>query len=399
MICSENRSKILNMIPRSCNLPKKHSFFLFGARGTGKTSLLQQLFSEKDSLFIDLLDVRLFDQLLLDPGRFSDLIDSKEHRHKRVIVDEIQKLPRLLDTAHRQIQSRKRQFIFTGSSSRRLKQKGTNLLAGRAWVYHLYPFTGFELGEKFRLKHALERGTFPEAVLTQNAEEAREYLKAYVGTYLEKEIQQERWVRDLQPFRRFLSVSAQMNGKPVNKSKIARDVGVDDVTVANYFELLEDTLLGITLPAFHRSVRKSQKQAPKFYFIDPGIPRALTGTLSVKLLPQTSAFGSAFEHWIILEIIKNSSYRRLDWKFSHLRTKNNREIDLIIERPEGFLLMEIKSKNFVKEEDTKPLESLGRDLDLKAERWLVSNDPLERQFGSTRALFWETALRELFPPT
>ena len=358
---------------------------------------MQKLFSEKDSLFIDLLDAQLFDQLLLDPGRFPALIDSKEHRHKRVIVDEIQKIPRLLDTAHRQIQSRKRQFIFTGSGSRRLKQRGTNLLAGRAWVYHLYPFTSFELKKKFQLKRALEYGTFPEAALSQTTEEAREYLKAYVGTYLEKEIQQERWVRDLQPFRRFLTVAAQMNGKPVNKSKIARDTGVDDVTVANYFELLEDTLLGITLPAFHRSVRKSQKQAPKFYFIDPGIPRALTGTLKVELLPQTPAFGSAFEHWIILEIIKNSSYSRLDWKFSHLRTKDDREIDLIIERPEGLLFIEIKSKNFIKEEDAGTLESLGRDPDLKAEKWLISRDPLERKFGSTRALFWETALKELFP--
>ena len=394
---SENSVKILNMIQRDCKLPKQNSFFLFGARGSGKTTLLKQLFSEKHSLFLDLLDINLFDQLLLDPGRFLDLIDSPENKHKRVIVDEIQKLPRLLDVAHQQIQRKNRQFIFTGSSSRRLKQKGTNLLAGRAWIYHLYPFTGFELGKKFNLKKALEWGTLPLAILAKNAESAKEYLKAYTGTYLEKEIQQEQWVRKLQPFRRFLSIAAQMNGKIINKSKIAKDIGVDDVTISHYFEILEDTLLGIMLPAFHPSIRKSQRQAPKFYFIDTGIKRALSGTLTVELLPQTRAFGEAFEHWVILEIIKNADYRRLDWHYSYLRTKDGVEIDLIIQSPQKTLLIEIKSKALVKQEDAKALERIGKDISSKAEKWLISNDSLERQFGSTRALHWEKALKKLFP--
>ena len=152
------------MIPRSCKLPEKQSAFLFGARGVGKTTLLQQLFSKKEAVFIDLLDIRLFDQLTLDPGRFADLINTKTNQDKVVIVDEIQKIPQLLDVAHQQIQKTKRQFIFTGSSSRRLKQKGVNLLGGRAWVYHLYPFTREELGQHFDLKTVLERGVFPEAI-------------------------------------------------------------------------------------------------------------------------------------------------------------------------------------------------------------------------------------------
>ena len=386
------------MIPRSCQLPRKQSFFLFGARGTGKTTLLRQFFSEKDSLFIDLLDIQLFDQLTLDPSRFQALIDSPKNRGKRVIVDEIQRIPRLLDVAHQQIQSRKRQFVLTGSSSRRLRQKGTNLLAGRAWVYHLYPFTSFELGKKFSLRRALECGMFPDAALAASPQEAREYLKAYAGTYLEKEIQQERWVRNLRPFRRFLSVAAQMSGQIVNKSRIARDVGIDDVTAANYFEILEDTLLGFILPAFHRSVRKAQKQAPKFYFIDTGIQRALAGALTVRLIQGTAAFGAAFESWLIMEIIKTASYRRFDWSYSHLRTKAGREIDLIIESPQRLLLIEIKSKNLARKEDASNLEALGETLDPKADKWLVSNDPLERQFGSVRALPWQEALKELFPP-
>ena len=384
------------MIQRTCKLSKTNSFFLFGARGTGKTTLLHSIFSKEDTLFIDLLNVSLFEEFLLDFSRFEALINSKENQNKRVVVDEVQKLPQLLNIIHSQIHHKKRQFVLTGSSSRRLKQKGTNLLAGRAWVYHLYPFSSFEIGESFQLKSALEWGTLPEVVLAKDKQEAKEYLNAYVGTYLEREIQQEQWVRKLQPFRRFLAIAAQMNGKVINKSKIARDVGVDDVTVANYFEILEDTLLGIILPAFHLSVRKAQKQAPKFYFIDPGIKRALSKILTVELLPQTSLFGEAFEHWVLIEIIKNASYNRLDWSYSYLRTKDDAEIDLIIHRPENLLLIEIKSKNRVSSEDVKILETLGRDINPKADKWLISNDPLERQFESSRALHWQTALKELF---
>ena len=383
------------MIQRLVDFPQKQSFFLFGARGCGKTTLLQKRYSKKDSLFVDLLDVRLFQELVLDPGRFVDLIDSKKHKSKRVIVDEIQKLPILLDSIHQQIQKRNRQFILTGSSSRRLKQKGTNLLAGRAWVYYLYPFTSLELGKTFNLEKALELGGLPTACL-KNPISAKEYLKAYTGTYLEKEIQLEKWVRQLQPFRRFLSVAAQMNGKIINKSKIAKDVGVDDVTVSNYFEILEDSLLGFMLPAFHKSIRKSQRQSSKFYFIDSGIKRALAGELSLPLIPQTSGYGEAFEHWVLLEIIKLISYKRLDWTYSYLRTKDNVEIDLIIQKPKSFLLIEFKSKKKIQAEDAKVLETLGKDIDPKADKWLLSQDPLERRFGKTRALHWQTALKELF---
>lgn len=385
------------MIRRSCKLSTTNSFFLFGPRGAGKTTLIQDQFTNDRTLYLDLLDIELMDQLLLNPGRFKQIIDSPEHVNKVVIVDEVQKFPKLLDVVQSQIQRRKRQFILTGSSSRKLKQAGTNLLAGRAWVYNLYPLSSLELGDSFDLKRALERGGLPESYLASSESDAREYLKAYVATYLEKEIQLEQWVRKLDPFRRFLSIAAQMNGKIVNKAAIAREAGVEDTTVSNYFEILEETLLGFSLPAFHRSVRKAQKLAPKFYFIDTGIKRALDRTISVELLPQTFACGDAFEHWVILEFVKNISYRRLDWTLSYVRTKDDVEIDLVVERP-GLpeLFVEIKSKEHVNELDAKALETLGRDLNPTAEKWLLSRDQLEQTFGSTRALYWQQALRMLF---
>ncbi len=385
------------MIKRSINLPKNNSFFLFGSRGTGKTSLLESFYSKKDTIFIDLLDLKVFDELTLDPTRFLSLIDSSKNSEKRVVVDEIQKLPKLLDVVHSQIQKKKRQFVLTGSSSRRLKQQGTNLLAGRAWVFSLYPFSSLELKKDFDLIKALERGGLPDAYLAEDDFSAKEFLTAYVGTYLQKEIQQEQWVRKLEPFRKFLAISAQMNGKIINKSKIASEVGVDDVTVANYFEILEDTLLGFFLPAYHRSVRKSQRLSSKFYYIDTGISRALNQTLSVPLLPQTSAFGNAFEHWVVLEIVKNISYKRLDWNLSYARTKDDVEIDLIITRPGGLpLMIEIKSSDRVTKNDAKSLLTLGEDINSDAEKWILSRDPLEQNFAKVRALYWLDGMKELF---
>jgi predicted AAA+ superfamily ATPase len=385
------------MITRTLNYPESNSFFLFGPRGVGKTTSLDRYYSKKDTLFIDLLDPDTFDNFILDKSNFKSLIDSDENKVKRVVIDEIQKIPELLDIIHSRIQKDKRLFVLTGSSSRRLKQKGTNLLAGRAWIYNLYPFSSTELANEFELKKFLERGGLPDAYFAKDMESTREYLSAYSGTYLQKEIQEERWVRNIAPFRKFLSIASQMNGKILNKLSIARDVGVNDNTVANYFEILEDTLLGFFLPAFHSSVRKAQILSPKFYFIDPGIKRALDRTIFTGLEPQTSAWGDAFEHFIILEFVKNISYKRLGWEISYFKSKDGVEIDLIVDRPgSNKLLIEIKSKDNINELDAKALESLGKDLDPKADRWIISSDKIDKKIGGTQALHWIKALKELF---
>lgn len=381
------------MLERLVKLPENKSYFLFGPRGAGKSTLLQTTFRDKKPVVFDLLDLELVDELSLHPKRFVDRIGKDT---STVIVDEIQKLPKLLDYVHALIEEKKIQFILTGSSARRLKQKGTNLLAGRALVRELYPFSTFELNEHFDLIKALERGALPDSYLADTGESAADYLRAYTLTYLEKEIQQEQWVRKLEPFRKFLIIAAQMNGKIINRSSIARDLGVDDMTVESYFEILEDTYIGFRLRAFHRSPRRQIREAPKFYLIDPGIKRSLERTTRVPLLPQTTAFGDAFEHWVILEFIKLSKYFVLDWEFSYLQTKEGAEIDLIVSRPgQPLLLVEIKSKETVSKEDAKTLETLGNDFKEPTEKWLLSRDPLPQTFGTTKAMNWMEALKNL----
>ncbi len=386
-----------NIIERLVKPLKNKSFFLFGVRGTGKTTYLERGFTSKNSIRIDLLDPVRLDEFSLDPARFRTFVLSPEHKGKLIIVDEVQRLPKLLDYVHQLIESHRIQFALTGSSARRLKQTGVNLLAGRAIVYDLFPFNSFELGASFDLDRYLHRGGLPESYLAASDEYSTEYLRSYGLTYLEKEIQQEQWVRKLDPFRKFLQIASQMNGKPINRSSIARDVGVDDMTVESYFQILADTLMGVFLPAYHRSVRKQQRQAAKFYFIDPGIKRALDRTLRVPLLSQSSDFGQAFEHWVFLELYKQSSYMRLDWEFHYIRTKDDAEIDLVIKRPgERLLLIEIKSATKVFEKDAKTLETLGHDLEKHSERILISRDPLTHQFGKTLGLYWETAFKKIF---
>lgn len=385
------------MILRYLRPSESNSFFLFGPRGVGKSTLLKQIFKPSDTLFLDFLDLKLMDELLVDIGRFERIIESEKYRRRRVVIDEIQKFPKILDVVHQKIHLTKRQFIMTGSSSRKLKQAGTNLLAGRAWVYNLFPFSAHELGKEFNLRRALERGGLPDSYLAKSKSDSREYLSAYVANYLQKEIQQEQWVKNLEPFRKFLAIAAQMNGKILNRSLIAREIGINDVTVSNYFEILEDTHLGFSLPGYHASVRKAQRISPKFYFIDTAIKRALDRTLTVDLLPQTYAWGEAFEHWVILEIIKRVSYLRLDWSLSYLRTKDDLEIDLVIDRPgQNPALIEIKSKAKVTAEDTKALRLLGNDIHPKSDQYLFSLDPLEARFEKVKAFHWIKGIEVLF---
>lgn len=384
------------MFNRLLDLPKKHRLFLFGARNTGKSTLLEQMFSSKETKFFDLLDQDLEAILINRPNELYDMVKALPDNIKYVVIDEIQKVPSLLNVVHRLMKDKKKIFLMSGSSARKLKQEGVNLLAGRAFVYNLYPFCHLELKEQFDLDSALSWGTLPEIFMCETEQEKKEFLMAYSHTYLKEEIALEQLVRNLNPFRKFLEVAAQSNGKIINYSNISRDVNVDDKTVRNYFTILEDTLLGFVLEPYEKSLRKRVNKKPKFYFFDTGITRALSRQLSIKLEPGTSVYGDYFETFIINEFVRLISYFRKDYKISHLQTSSGQEIDLIIERPnDKLLLIEIKSAKEVDKRLLSKFIKISSEFD-QAECLCLSNDKYAKKYDHVLALPWQEGLKHIF---
>lgn len=372
-----------------------NSFFLFGPRGCGKTTLLKSFFQDSPCRWIDLLDAEQEDRYALDPGLLYR--ELKGLKDSWVVIDEIQKNPRLLDTVHRLIESSSLKFALTGSSARKLKRGAANLLAGRAFINYLFPLTQPELGEVFNLEEALHWGTLPQVTQFDFPQDKKDYLKAYALTYLKEEVWAEHIIRQLEPFRRFLPLAAQASGQILNYSNIARDVGVTYKTIQTYFQILEDTLVGFTVEPFHRSIRKQQHQAPKFYFFDAGVKRALENSLDVPLKPSTYAFGSAFEHWVITEIHRLNHYYKKDYALYYLRTKEQAEIDLIVERPGlSTVLIEIKSTTRCDPKDAKKLEHFLKDFRQPAIAYLFSLDPYPQQMGQVQGLPWDKGIHMLF---
>lgn len=385
------------MVKRILNLNTSHSLLLFGARGTGKSTLIAELYSaRKDVLWIDLLDDDQHEEFRRQPSRLGERIAAGSYRV--VVIDEVQKNPKLLDIVHLEIEKKKNiQFILSGSSARKLKRGSANLLAGRAFIFHLFPLTSFELDAAFDLQNALEFGTLPKLLEYSDDLDRTRFLKAYVRTYLKEEIVAEQIVRKVEPFQDFLEICAQMNGKIINFSKIANEVGIDEKTVKTYFDILADTLIGFYLPPFPRSIRKRQRLAPKFYLMDPGVRRALGNSFGVPITPKTFEYGHAFEHFVILEFMRLNSYTEMDYKFSYLRTKEDKEIDLILERPGSpDLLIEIKSYAAVDRDDVKELKVFLDAWDRPAEAMLLSQDARRLNIQGVSCLPWREALNELF---
>lgn len=382
---------------RLLELPKARSFFLFGARNTGKSTLLKHTFGTKEALWIDLLDPDLEDRYSRDPNSFKHEVMALDEKTSYVIIDEIQKLPKLLDIVHQLIEATNKTFIMTGSSARKLRHGGANLLAGRAFVYDLYPFSAIELEEDFDLDEALRWGTLPAIVYKMASEEDKSrFLQAYAQTYLKEEIWLEQFIRKIDPFRKFLEVSAQCNGQIINHTNISRDVGVDDKTIKQYFSILEDTLMGFMLEPFNGSFRKRLHSKPKFYFFDTGVCRALSRTLSIPLKKSTTDYGNSFEHFIILECIRLASYYYPEYRFSYLKTKDDIEIDLIVERPgKKILCIEIKSSNAVREDKLASFMNLVKDIE-NSEAICISQEIRAKKIGNIMVLPWMDALRKYF---
>jgi len=383
------------MFQRTLKLPKGHSFFLFGPRGVGKSTLLESVLPKESTYKLDLLDFDLETRLLNRPGEFAEILQSLPENIRWIFIDEIQKLPFLLNEVHRHIERHPRRFFaMTGSSARKLRRGQANLLAGRAFSLALHPLTSRELGNAFRLDRELRFGTLPKIFSLDADEDKRQFLRAYAETYLKEEIQLEGFLRNLPAFRRFLPLAAAQNGQVLSWSQFSQDTGVDAKTVRSYFEILEDTLVGFSLPAYQRSLRKRQKTHPKFYFFDTGVQRALAGQLNVDVVPGTTEYGRAFEHFWILEIIRQSKYHNADWSFSYLAT-HNIEVDLVIERPDrSMVFAEMKSTERVRSSDIRTIATLAEEIK-RSEAICICSEPRKRRVGNVLVCPWEEALTEL----
>lgn len=383
------------MIHRLCNLSNSQSFFLFGPRGSGKSTLLKEHFKNQKTTWFNLLEQSLELKLAQNPDALLDIWSKS--KTPWVVIDEVQKIPALLDVVHRGIEDYKIKFALTGSSARKLKRGGANLLAGRAIEKSLQPFSALELGEKFDLMKALKFGLLPKLWDEKiSKQDSVDFLFSYVSTYLKEEVAAEQLVRNLDPFRRFLIAAAQANGKIINHSAIERDAGVPRKQSERHFEILVDTLIGNYLHPFHHSVRKRQTQKAKFYFFDTGVVRAIQNIAEYDVESSTFEFGDLFETFLVNEFFKLSSALQKRWIFSYLQTKENYEIDLIIEKPRGHLiLVEIKSFKKFSRDKVGTLFSLKKDIPHKA-AYVLSNDPQGTEIEGVRCLHWLQGLKEIF---
>ena len=346
---------MMSMYARSLKAPKQ-SFFLFGPRGTGKSTWLKQNF--KSAVFIDLLDEALYQSYLADISLFYKTLKPLKP-HSWVVVDEVQRMPNLLNEAHRLIEEKRLKFALTGSSTRKLRKSGVNLLAGRALWRSMYPLSPKELGEDFRLNQVLSYGSVP---LIQEQKDKKSALQSYAQMYLKEEIKAEALIRNLPGFARFLPVLALYQGQTINISTTARDAGVSRGTVNGFIEVLEDTLLLNKLPAYSAQLRVREKKHPKIYWIDPGIVRACKKQLGALAVEEK---GSLFEGYIYMclkmKMEYESAFDEIFYWSSGSAQKT--EVDFLLKKGSEFIAIDVKSAKKIRPEDLKGLKAIA---DLKA---------------------------------
>ncbi|MBP9707529.1 MAG: ATP-binding protein [Oligoflexales bacterium] len=364
-------------------LLEKSSCFLFGARGTGKSYAIRSSLSHSTQL-IDLLKSDTYLSLNANASQLEHMIQKKI-----VVIDEIQRIPELLNEVHRLIEEKKIRFLLTGSSARQLKRKGTNLLAGRALVAKLYPLTWYEISreQSFDLNKYLLLGGLPKAYLE---DVGQEFLFAYVDMYLKEEIMAEALVRNLANYHRFLQAAASCNSKIINFTKIASDAQLSPNTVRDYFQILEDTLLAYMLPPFQGNKRKTV-MASKFYFFDPGVRNAI---LNIRSVPEASdIFGENFEQFIVSELRAYLSYHNLRQPLTYWRSQTKLEVDLVVGEEHA---IEIKSSEKVSPRDHKGLLAISEEANFQ-KLWLVSRDRVNMTFESgIQQIFWRDFLEKLW---
>jgi uncharacterized protein len=356
------------MYVRKLLLDNEHndSVFLWGARQVGKTTLLEHQYP--NARYYDLLQSTEFERFFRRPSLLSEELETAKEG-ELVIIDEIQKVPQLLDEVHRLIHRKKLRFILSGSSPRKLKRMGANLLGGRALKKTLFPLVSAEIPD-FDLIRAVNNGMIPRHYTVNNPWER---FRAYIGVYLNEEIREEAISRKLNSFSRFLEVAAFSNTEMVVYKNIAQDCGIDHRTVKEYFEILHDTLIGYLIPGFGATQKRRAILAPKFYYFDVGVANYLCNRKNI--LQGTEAFGHAFEHLVIQELISYLSYRNSDHALSYWRTSSGYEVDAIIGN--GLIAIEIKSGNEVSTRHLKGLKAFKEDFPT-ARALVVSMDKNKR---------------------
>jgi uncharacterized protein len=382
---------------RLLELPMRASFFLFGPRQTGKSTLIKNSFNERNSLYYNLLLEKEFLRLSADPSLFREEVENLDPKIKHVILDEVQRVPKLLNEVHSLIENSKieRFFILSGSSARKLKKGQANLLGGRAWTRYLYPFSYKELGTDFALKKVLRFGSLPGIYLEEN-EIAEEKLESYVETYLTEEIKAEALVRNIGSFNRFIKLAASESGNLLNFSNISREAGTSNQSIKEYFQILEDTLIGFFLNPYSKSIRSRLVKHSKFYLFDTGVKNALLKRHREYPEEKTYEYGVLFEHFIINEIIRLNKYLKKDFEFSFFRTSNGAEVDLIMESPDGKILaIEIKSSENPSSGDLRGLFSF-KEHETKARLICVSRASKKRLSKSIEIYPWREFLDETF---
>jgi predicted AAA+ superfamily ATPase len=369
-------------------LPKGQSAFLWGPRKTGKTTFLKRAFP--DSIVYDLLQTDLLLEYTKRPSLLRERLLAAEPKRLKepIIIDEVQKVPQLLDEIHWLIENKGLRFILCGSSARKLKRGKANLLGGRAWRYEMRPLISAELGELDLLK-ALNRGMLPAHYLQ---EEYRKSLRAYVRDYLKEEVFDEGLTRNIPAFSRFFDAVGYSHGELTNYANIARDCGVDAKTVKEYYQILVDTLLGTMIEPFsRRQDRQVISKAGKFYLFDVGV----AGAIIQRRIPQEKGeqFGKAFEHFILMEILAHRSYRELDYDLNFWRTKSGLEVDFILGR--GEVAIEVKGSSRIDSSDLRPLKAFIQEY-RPAQALVVCNERLPRVHEGIRILPWREFLKMLW---
>lgn len=373
------------MYTRLLNTSVQSSFFLFGTRGTGKTTWVKSKFPT--ALYFDLLKAETYDYLVANPSRIEDLIPADFQDW--IVIDEIQKIPQLLDEVHRLIENKHYKFILTGSSARKLRRGGVNLLAGRALIYNMHPLTAIELGEDFNLKENLEFGGLP-AVFT--SEDKKNYLKSYIQTYLQQEIIQEGISRNVSSFARFLETASFSQGSVLNMTGVGREAYVDRKVVEDYFCALEDLMLGVRLPVFSKKAKRKLIKHNKFYFFDTGVYRAIR---PIGPFDESEMVGGiALESLFFQNLRAINDYFNLSYKLYYYRTVSGVEVDFIVYGEKGLKAFEIKSKKTISRSDLTGLTTFLKDYPM-AKCYLIYGGSERRYLRNIEVIPFMECLKDL----